>query len=157
MRSREKRTRKNVQQWVYVQFLSRIRFDALFARISPSNKSPTGHRHLHGLKPIARLSSAMPPKIRAVFSDEKNPRGIPKAPFIVRVSAYLCIIRFDVCVCVITGRCWRIPWRSRCWCRSDIKKFPRCFSVRFHMDLFFLVKDIHLMGSAASTVIWTRV
>lgn len=33
----------------------------------------------------------MPPKVKAVFSDEKNPRGIPKAPFIVR--------RFDLLVC----------------------------------------------------------
>ncbi|KAF8809937.1 Prefoldin, subunit 3 [Phlegmacium glaucopus] len=31
----------------------------------------------------------MPPKIKAVFSDEKNPRGIPKAPFITDVEEYL--------------------------------------------------------------------
>ena len=34
----------------------------------------------------------MPPKTKAVFSDEKNPRGIPKAPFIVRISTYLFIV-----------------------------------------------------------------
>ena len=39
----------------------------------------------------------MPPKIKAVFSDEKNPRGIPKAPFIVRVSAYSYIVLSLTC------------------------------------------------------------
>ncbi|CAA7263984.1 unnamed protein product [Cyclocybe aegerita] len=31
----------------------------------------------------------MPPKIKSVFSEEKNPRGIPKAPFIANVDEYM--------------------------------------------------------------------
>ena len=98
----------------------------------------------------------MPPKIKAVFSDEKNPRGIPKAPFIVRISAFFCVF-------------FSLDLRSQ----TDVEEYlggadadvevtlksfqdALAYAFFFSISIFSSVKDIHLIGSAASTVIWTQ-
>ena len=68
----------------------------------------------------------MASKVKSVFSDEKNPRGIPKAPFIVWSFQ---ILQVSMHIQLTGGRRW-IPRQPRRERRDNTKKFPRCSSVR---------------------------
>jgi hypothetical protein len=97
--------------------------------------------------------SVMPPKIKAVFSDEKNPRGIPKAPFIVRVST-LYVEVFLV---------------STLWSQTDVQEYLgaeadaettlKSFqdALAYGLFLSYFNEILILSESAASTATWIQV